>query len=90
MRVGLVGLGAMGMHMARNLHRAGLLAGVFNRSSDKARTLAAELAVPAYPTLAALGAEVDVVVSCVSADPDVLELARSLAPADRGGRLDRG
>ncbi|MGH8323564.1 MAG: NAD(P)-binding domain-containing protein, partial [Steroidobacteraceae bacterium] len=23
MRVGFVGLGAMGMHMARNLHRAG-------------------------------------------------------------------
>ena len=43
MRVGFVGLGAMGMHMARNLHRAGLLAAVWNRTAEKARTLAAEL-----------------------------------------------
>ena len=27
MKAGFIGLGAMGQHMARNLHRAGLLAG---------------------------------------------------------------
>ena len=37
MRVGFVGLGAMGAHMARNLHRAGLLSAVWNRTSEKAK-----------------------------------------------------
>jgi 3-hydroxyisobutyrate dehydrogenase len=87
MRVGFVGLGAMGSHMARNLHRAGLLAGVFNRTADKASTLAAELNVKAYVTLGELAADVDAVVSCVSADQDVLEVARGCAPQLRRGAL---
>jgi 3-hydroxyisobutyrate dehydrogenase len=87
MRVGFVGLGAMGMHMARNLHRAGLLAGVFNRTADKAQQLAQELQVKAYPTLAELAADVDTVVSCVSADADVLAVTQALAPALKRGAL---
>lgn len=87
MRVGFVGLGAMGMHMARNLHKAGLLAGVYNRTADKARQLADELKVQAYSTLGDLGADVDAVVSCVSADADVLEVARALAPTVKRGAL---
>jgi 3-hydroxyisobutyrate dehydrogenase len=77
----------MGTQMARNLHRAGLLAGVYNRTADKARQLADELKVQAYPTLAALGAEADAVVSCVSADADVLEVAAALAPVLKRGAL---
>src|SRR5207249_2249723 len=80
MRVGFVGLGAMGMHMARNLHRAGMLAAVWNRSAAKARTLASELNVASPATLEQLAASTDAVVSCVSADADVLEVARGLAP----------
>jgi 3-hydroxyisobutyrate dehydrogenase len=87
MRVGFVGLGAMGVHMARNLHKAALLAGVYNRSAEKARQLADELKVKAYPTLPELGADVDAIVSCVSADADVLEIARALAPSLRRGTL---
>ena len=87
MRVGFVGLGAMGMHMARNLHRAGLLAGVFNRTADKAQQLAQELQVKASPTLAELAADVDAVVSCVSADADVLAVTQALAPALKRGAL---
>ena len=67
--------------MARNLHRAGLLTAVWNRSADKARSLAAELGVTAPVTLAQLAGGVDAVVSCVSADADVLEVVRGLAPA---------
>jgi 3-hydroxyisobutyrate dehydrogenase len=78
----------MGSGMARNLHRAGLLVGVFNRTAAKAQALAAELKLTAYPTVQALGADVDAVVSCVSADADVLEVAAALAPAlKRGGLL---
>jgi 3-hydroxyisobutyrate dehydrogenase len=80
MRVGFIGLGAMGAHMARNLHRAGLLAGVWNRSSEKARSLAAELGTAAPDSPAELAALCDVVVTCVSADQDVLDVVNALAP----------
>ncbi len=85
MRVGFVGLGAMGMNMARNLHRAGLLTAVYNRSPDKARALAAELGISACADPAALAASVDAVVTCVSADADVLAVVQALA-----ARLPRG
>ena len=51
MQTGFVGLGAMGAHMARNLHRAGLLTGVWNRTPEKAKALAAELKVLAFANL---------------------------------------
>src|SRR5215470_2200026 len=87
MRTGFVGLGAMGTHMARNLQRAGLLAAVWNRSSGKAQALAAELKVEAPATLAELASGCEAIVSCVSADADVLEVTRALAPALRHGAL---
>jgi len=87
MRVGFVGLGAMGAHMARNLHRAGLLSAVWNRTRDKAGTLASELGCQAPETLAALASNVDAVVICVSADDDVLQVVRALAPGMRKGTL---
>jgi 3-hydroxyisobutyrate dehydrogenase len=87
MRAGFVGLGAMGAGMARNLNRAGMLAAVWNRTPAKATALAAELKVAAPATLAELAAQVDAVVSCVSADADVLEVARALAPGLKSGAL---
>ena len=87
MRVGFVGLGAMGMHMARNLHRAGLLGAVWNRTRDKASTLATETGCQAPETLAALASNVDAVVICISADDDVLQVVRALAPGMRKGGL---
>src|ERR671931_2392338 len=80
MRVGFIGLGAMGSHMARNLHRAGLLSGVWNRSSEKARALAAELGTDAPDSPAALAKNADAIVLCVSADQDVLDVVNALAP----------
>ena len=87
MRVGFVGLGAMGTHMARNLHRAGLLTAVWNRTAEKARSLAGELGVAAPASLAELAAGVDAVVLCVSADADVLDVVRALAPGLASGAL---
>jgi 3-hydroxyisobutyrate dehydrogenase len=87
MKVGFVGLGAMGMGMSRNLQRAGLLGAVWNRTSEKAKTLAAELGCKAPPTLEALAADVDAVVICVSADNDVLEVVRELAKGLRKGAI---
>ena len=80
MRVGFIGLGAMGSHMARNLHRAGLLSGVWNRTPEKARTLAAELGTQAPESLEALARGADAVVLCISADQDVLDVVNALAP----------
>jgi 3-hydroxyisobutyrate dehydrogenase len=87
MRVGFIGLGAMGIHMARNLHRAGLLSAVWNRTSAKAKALASELGVQAPATLADLAANVDAVVICVSADDDVLEVVQAVAPKLHRGNL---
>ncbi len=87
LRVGFVGLGAMGLPMARNLHRAGLLVGTWNRSPDKAAALAAETGVPAAPSLAALAADCDLVVTCVSADADLLEVVAGLLPGLRHGAV---
>ncbi|MGH8132291.1 MAG: NAD(P)-dependent oxidoreductase [Steroidobacteraceae bacterium] len=87
MRAGFVGLGAMGTHMARNLHAKGLLTAVWNRTAAKAGALASELGVAAPATLAELAAAVDAVVSCVSADADVLEVTRAVAPAQKSGTL---
>src|ERR1700734_584145 len=87
MKTGFVGLGAMGANMARNLHRAGLLTAVWNRTPAKARALAQELGVAAPATLADLAAAVDAVVVCVSADNDVLEVVGALAPGLAPGSL---
>jgi 3-hydroxyisobutyrate dehydrogenase len=87
MRVGFVGLGAMGVHMARNLHRAQLLTAVWNRTAQKAQALAAELSIHAPASLTELASSCDAVVSCVSADTDVLEVTRALAPGVRSGML---
>jgi 3-hydroxyisobutyrate dehydrogenase len=83
LRVGVIGLGAMGLPMARNLHRAGLLCGAWNRTPAKAESLAAETGVPAAETPAALAARCDVVVTCVSADADLLQVIDAMAPALR-------
>lgn len=85
-KVGWVGLGAMGAPMATHLHRAGLLVAVSNRSHDKAeRFAAAHAGVIAVADPAELPRRCDVVVSAVSADADVLALAHALAESAEPG-----
>ena len=45
MKAGMIGLGAMGIGMARNIAKAGYLTGVYNRTAKKAQNLAEELNV---------------------------------------------
>jgi 3-hydroxyisobutyrate dehydrogenase len=88
MKTGFLGLGAMGRHMARNLHRKGFLAGVWNRSSAPAAELAAELGVTAATSRRrSWRAACDVLVLCVSADADVLSVVDQLLPGLRPGTL---
>ncbi len=68
--VGYVGLGIMGMGMARNLLKAGFPLSVWNRTASKAETLAAEGAT-ARATPAEVAANSDIIVICVSDTPDV-------------------
>ena len=70
----------MGAPMARNLHKAGLLTATWNRSADKARSLAAELGIAAPASLEEFARLVDVAVVCVSADADVRAVVERLAP----------
>jgi 3-hydroxyisobutyrate dehydrogenase len=76
----------MGTHMARNLHRAGLLAGVWNRTRARADAFAAETGVVTQETPAALAAACDAIVLCVSADADVCEIVDRMSPALRSGQ----
>lgn len=84
---GFIGLGAMGAAMARNLHRAGLLTTVWNRTATTAEALAAELRIQACADSASLAAHCDCVVLCVSADADVLAVIGAMLPGLRPGTL---
>ncbi len=87
MKVGFIGLGAMGLPMAANLARAGLLAGAWNRSPARTETLAAETGAAAYADPETLAADCDMVIMCVSADQDVMELVARITPAIRPGTI---
>jgi 3-hydroxyisobutyrate dehydrogenase len=86
LKVGFVGLGAMGLAMAGHLKRVGLLAAVANRSPAKAQAFAAE-----HASVAALPAELakicNVVVLCVTADADVLAVTREIASNAQPGTI---
>src|ERR1700752_4152279 len=78
MRVGFVGLGAMGHSMAGHLATRGLLAVVGNRTQAKADAFAAERNVRSAH-VAGDFAECMVVALCVPADADVLANVEALA-----------
>jgi 3-hydroxyisobutyrate dehydrogenase len=87
MKAGMIGLGAMGAGMAGNLAKAGYLTAVYNRTAATAQSLAEGLSVTAYATPQALAAEVDVVLICVSADQDVLDVVNAVAAAVKPGSV---
>ena len=68
--VGFIGLGQMGLHMARNVLKAGFPLVVHNRSRAKVDQLVSEGAVAAT-SCADLAGQVDIVLSCVPMPADV-------------------
>jgi 3-hydroxyisobutyrate dehydrogenase len=84
---GFAGLGAMGRGMARKLHEAGLLRAIWNRTAARASAVATELGVTASPDPESLARQCDVIVLCVSADQDVLQVVHALRPGLRPGTL---
>ncbi|MGZ8164975.1 MAG: NAD(P)-dependent oxidoreductase [Methylobacter sp.] len=87
MRAGMIGLGAMGTGMARNVAKAGYLDGVYNRTAAKAQSLGEELHVAAYHQPEALAGEVDIVLICVSADSEVLSMVEQIAKTIKPGSV---
>jgi len=72
-RVGFIGLGIMGRPMAMNILKAGFSLTVFNRTAAKTRPLVdAGAAAAGSPAEAARAG--DIVISCVTDTPDVLEV----------------
>jgi len=77
--VGFIGLGTMGMGMARNLAKAGVPLLLSNRTFSKAQALAKELAgsksaVRAVESHEEIGREASIVVSCLPDSPEVREV----------------
>ena len=77
-RVGVIGLGAMGTPMAGHLSSAGLLAVVWNRTVSKAEALAMETGAQAASGPGQLAAACNVILTCVSADQDLLDVVGQL------------
>jgi len=71
------GLGAMGRPIARNLNDHGLLLGVKNRSKGIASGLAIELNLQDFEDDEDLFSHADCVLTCVSADKDLIEVVNS-------------
>jgi len=76
--VGMIGLGAMGQGMARNLANAGFLTVLYNRTTEKAQTLGQELGVLVALSPEELAEQVNVICLCVSRDEDVLDVVHAL------------
>lgn len=79
LKLGLVGLGAMGAPIARHLAAHGLLVALGNRTPARAQALAAELGVVAVSKPAELARHCTTIVTCVTADADVLQLCEGFA-----------
>jgi 3-hydroxyisobutyrate dehydrogenase len=81
---GFIGLGAMGAPMAHNLYQAGRLASVWNRSRDRLDNFLAEHQVPGADDPCALARAAPVVITCVSADADLLAVIEQMLPGLNG------
>ncbi|MGH8119240.1 MAG: NAD(P)-dependent oxidoreductase, partial [Gammaproteobacteria bacterium] len=79
MKVGVIGLGAMGANMALNFHYAGFLHRIWNRTRAKAEAAAAKTSVTIADTPQQLAAECELIITCVSRDADVLEMVRAIS-----------
>lgn len=87
MRVGVIGLGVMGRGMAVNLAQTGLLAGVWNRTQARAEAFAADYDVAIARNPADLAQQVDVVITCVSADEDLHMVIEAMTPGLSSGKV---
>jgi 3-hydroxyisobutyrate dehydrogenase len=86
-KAAVIGLGAMGAGMAANLHRAGKLAGAWNRTRTRAEPLAASHGFTLAERMEDAAAGADVVITSVSADRDLVEVVERLAAVLQPGQI---
>jgi len=77
----------MGTPMARHLAKAGMLEMVWNRGTSRAEGLAEETGVTVADGLEQLAATCNVILTCVSADNDLLEVVEQLLPGIKPGSV---
>ncbi|MEE9346486.1 MAG: NAD(P)-dependent oxidoreductase [Methylococcales bacterium] len=87
MRVGFIGLGAMGEPMARNLASSDFLSAVWGRNIEYVEKLASELGVLCEKSPSTLAKHCDAIITCVSADNDVLDVIRAMLPGLSPGKI---
>ena len=87
MKTGVIGLGAMGSGMALNLHKAGHLQGVWNRTRGKAQEIAGQTGTVLFQSPAELASGCELILLCVSRDADVLEMVEQVAPTATAGTI---
>jgi 3-hydroxyisobutyrate dehydrogenase len=78
MKTGVIGLGAMGANMARNLAKVGHLQTVYNRTLSTAEAVAKECNCSVSTSPADLAKQCELVILCVSRDVDVLEMVNAI------------
>lgn len=86
-KVVVFGLGAMGRPMARNLHQHDLLIGVKNRTEGKAKSIQKELQLTEFSDDKEMFAAADCVLTCVSADEDLLSVIAQIKPHLHSGMV---
>ena len=86
-RAGVIGLGAMGAPMARHLANAGFLSMVWNRTSSTAEAISKETGALKAGTPEQLAAACNVILTCVSADQDLLDVVEQLLPGVKPGSV---
>ncbi|MCF6202088.1 MAG: NAD(P)-dependent oxidoreductase [Methylococcaceae bacterium] len=79
MKVGVIGLGTIGLGMARNIAKSGLLDAIYNRTHKKATDFGKEINLTPCSSPQELAEQVDIILICVSKDIDVLQMINAIA-----------
>ena len=87
MKTGVIGLGVMGGAMATNLHKAGHLYRIWNRTESKAEAITKTTNVTASNSIEDLARNCELIITCVSRDDDVLEVMEKIASAIKPGTI---
>jgi 3-hydroxyisobutyrate dehydrogenase len=75
----------MGGAMALNLHKAGLLFQVWNRTTSKADDIATQTCAMAAESISSMAGDCDAILICVSKDEDVMEVINEIANGIKTG-----
>ena len=87
MKTGVIGLGAMGAAMALNLHKAGHLNRIWNRTRANADLLSQQTGVTVAGSIGELADACELILICVSKDKDVLEVIDKIAASIQPGSI---